>query len=210
VRDIQQAGESTAKQATALLQECDKLQRVKETVRITNQQKLETARAELQEMEKTMEKNVGRRKQRAGEEGTPWLSCLTLLLFWCTASCPSQEEREKTEEKQKVILEEVDEKARAELEAVVQKIVEETLQHQDGLKQLVINNHILRYKILRQKEVVNDLEEETGELKRSIQTLQQSVRESRELLFADVLLPRPKCTPDTEVILTIPTEEKQL
>ncbi|XP_051488686.1 uncharacterized protein C20orf96 homolog [Apus apus] len=232
VRDIQQADESTAKQATALLQECDKFQRVKETVQITNQKRLKTARAELQEMEKTMEKNVGKLQQSLDEATSkvqvlqeelremqicrdrqlPEQAARIALLQHSIQSLKEkhQEERDKTEEKQKVILEELEEKAWAELEALVQKIVEETLQHQDGLKQLVINNHILQYKILRQKEVIKDLEEEIGELKRSIQTLQQSVRDSRELLFADVLLPRPKCTPDTEVILTIPTEETQL
>lgn len=41
-------------------------------------------------------------------------------------------------------------------------------------------------------QIIKDLEEEVGELKRSIQTLRQSARDPRELIFADVLLRRPK------------------
>ncbi|KAM7090783.1 LOW QUALITY PROTEIN: uncharacterized protein C20orf96 homolog [Ciconia maguari] len=274
IKDIQHTDDSTAKQARVLLQQYEVFQRAKAMVQTFNQNQLDTARAELQEMEKTMEKNLGklqqqldevtskvqvlqdelsilrtyldgqyleqavqivllqrsiqtlkeqqqvlrpllpcsiaRRKERAGEEGTQWLSCLTLLLFLCTASCRSQEEINKTEEMGKAVLEELEEKARAEQEALLQKVVEEMLLHQDGLKQMVINNHVLRREILRQREIIKDLEEEIGELKRSIQTLRQSARDPRELIFADVLLHRPKCMPDTEVVLSFPPEETPL
>lgn len=53
-----------------------------------------------------------------------WLSCLTLLLVLCTASCHSQEEIDKTEEMGKAILEELEKKAQAEKEALLQKVVE--------------------------------------------------------------------------------------
>ncbi|KAM9284765.1 LOW QUALITY PROTEIN: uncharacterized protein C20orf96 homolog [Morus bassanus] len=271
IKDIQQSDDSTAKQARVLLQQYEVFQRVKAMVQTFNQNRLDTARAELREMEKTMEKNLGKlqqqldevtskvqvlqdelsilrtyidgqypekavqivllqhsiqnlkeqqqvlrpllpcsiaREEREGrEEGTQWLSCLTLLLFLCAASCCSQKERDKTEEIGKAVLAELEEKARAEQEALLQKVVEEMLLHQDGLKQMVINNHILRREILREREIIKDLEEEIGELKRSIQTLRQSARDPRELIFADVLLHRPKCTPDTEVVLSIPAKE---
>lgn len=41
-------------------------------------------------------------------------------------------------------------------------------------------------------QIIKDLEEEIGELKRSIQTLRQRARDPKELIFADVLLRRPK------------------
>ncbi|KAM6120849.1 LOW QUALITY PROTEIN: uncharacterized protein C20orf96 homolog [Phoenicopterus ruber ruber] len=273
MKDIQHTDDSTAKQARVLLQQYEVFQRVKAMVQTLNQNRLEAARAELQKVEKTMEKNLGklqqrldevtskaqvlqdklgvlrtyidghypeqtiqivhlqrsiqslkaqqqarpllprsvaRRRERAGEEGTQRLSCLTLLLVLCTASCRSQEEIEKTEKMGKAVLKELEEKAQAEQEALLQKVVEEMLLHQDGLKQMMINNHVLRHEILRQREVIKDLEEEIGELKRSIQTLRQSARDPRELIFADVLLRRPKCTPDAEVLLSLPAEETAL
>ncbi|KAM9648204.1 LOW QUALITY PROTEIN: uncharacterized protein C20orf96 homolog [Morphnus guianensis] len=272
MKDIQHTDDSTAKQARTLLQQYEVFQRVKAIVQTFNQNRLDTARAELQETEKTMEKNLGKLQQQldevtskvqvlqdelsvlrtyidgqypeqavqiallqrsiqklkeqqqvprplfsvAREEGEGrggrniWLSCLTFLLFLCTPSCCSQEEIDKTEEMGKAILEELEEKARAEQEALLQKVVEEMLLHQDGLKQMVKNNHILRCEILRQREIIKDLEEEIGELKRSIQTLRQSARDPRELIFADILLHRPKCMPDTEVVLSLPAKETPL
>ncbi|KAM6319290.1 LOW QUALITY PROTEIN: uncharacterized protein C20orf96 homolog [Podargus strigoides] len=260
------------------LEEIKMTTRVKAIAQTINQNQLDTARAELQKMEKTMEKNLGklqqqldevtskvqalqdelgvlrtyidkhypeqavqivllqhsiqnmkkqqqvtgpllpcniaRRKERAGEEGAQGLPCLTLLLSLCAASCCSQEEIDKTEEMGKAMLEKLEEK-RAEQEALLQKVMEEKLLHQDGLKQVVINNHILQCEILsgswgRTSAVIKDLEEEIGELKGSIQTLCQRARDPRELIFADVLLRRPKCTPDTEVVLSTPTEEMPL
>ncbi|KAM6248864.1 LOW QUALITY PROTEIN: uncharacterized protein C20orf96 homolog [Porphyrio hochstetteri] len=266
IEGIQHTDGSTAKQARTLLQQHEVLQRRKAAVRTCNQNQLDAARAELQELEKTMEKNLGKLQQQLDEVTSKvqglqdkrvvlrgyidgqypepavqiihlqhsiqslkkqqqvlrpplprgfarevhWVSCLTLLLFLCPAPCSSQEELHKTEEMEKAILGQLQEKTRAKQEALLQKVLEEMLLHQDGLKQMVINNHILRGAILRQREVIKDLEEEIGELKRSIQTLCQSTRDPRQLMFADVLLCRPKCTPDTRVVLSIPAKKTPL
>ncbi|XP_063206252.1 uncharacterized protein C20orf96 homolog isoform X3 [Chroicocephalus ridibundus] len=232
IKDIQHTDDSTAKQARVLLQQYEVFQRVKAMVQTFNQNQLDTARAELQEMEKTMEKNLGKLQQQL-EEATSKVQVLqdelSVLRTYINGHYPEQdvqivllqhsiqslkeqhqEEKDKTEKMGKAILEKLEEKAQAEQEAMLQKVVEEKLLHQDGLKQMVINNHILRCGILRQREIVKDLEEEIRELKRSIQTLRQSARDPRELIFADVLLHRPKCTPDTEVVLSIPAEETPL
>ncbi|XP_074878095.1 uncharacterized protein C20orf96 homolog isoform X1 [Buteo buteo] len=232
MKDIQHTDDSTAKQARSLLQRYEVLQRVKAIVQSFNQNQLDTARADLQETEKTMEKNLGKLQQQL-DEVTSKVQVLqdelSVLHTYINGQYPEQavqiallqrsiqklkeqqqEEIDKTEEMGKAILEELEEKARAEQEALLQKVVEETLLHQDGLKQMVINNHILRCEILRQREIIKDLEEEIGELKRSIQMLRQSARDPRELIFADVLLHRPKCTPDTEVVLSLPAKETPL
>ncbi|KFW61468.1 Uncharacterized protein C20orf96, partial [Pygoscelis adeliae] len=188
IKDIQHTDDSTAKQARVLLQQYEAFQRVKATVQTFNQNRLDTARAELQEMEKTMEKNLGRLQQQL-DEVTSKVQVLQDELGILRTYIDG---RYKTEEMGKAVLEELEEKARAEQEALLQKVVEEMLLHQDGLKQMVINNHVLRREILRQGEIIKDLEEEIGELKRSIQTLRQSARDPRELIFADVLLRRPK------------------
>ncbi|XP_049673417.1 uncharacterized protein C20orf96 homolog isoform X2 [Accipiter gentilis] len=232
MKGIQHTDDSTAKQARSLLQRYEVLQRVKAIVQTFNQNRLDTARAELQETEKTMEKNLGKLQQQL-DEVTSKVQVLqdelSVLRTYIDGQYPEQavqiallqrsiqklkeqqqEEIGKTEEMGKAILEELEEKARAEQEALLQKVVEETLLHQDGLKQMVINNHILRCEILRQREIIKDLEEEISELKRSIQMLRQSARDPRELIFPDVLLHRPKCTPDTEVVLSLPAKETPL
>ncbi|XP_009985740.1 PREDICTED: uncharacterized protein C20orf96 homolog, partial [Tauraco erythrolophus] len=213
VRDIQHTDDSTAREARVLLQQYEAFQRVKPMVQIFNRKRLDTARAELQEMEKTMEKNLGKLQQQL-DEVTSKVQVLqdelSVLRTYIDGPCPEQaaqivllqrsiqnlkeqqqEERDKTEELGKAILEELEEKAQAEQEAILQKVVEEMLLHQDDLKQMVINNHVLRCETLRQREIIKDLEEEIGELKRSIQMLRQSARDPRELIFADVLLRLP-------------------
>ncbi|XP_071615614.1 uncharacterized protein C20orf96 homolog isoform X2 [Heliangelus exortis] len=228
VRDIQQTDESMAREARALLQQCEALQRSKARVQTSHQNKLDTARAELQEMEKTMEKSLGKLQQTLDEvtlKAQVLQDELRALQTYMDTQYPAQaaqtellqhsiqglkeqhqEERDKIEKMGKLILEELEEKTRVEQEALIQKIVEETLLHQDSLKQMVINNHILQCKILKQKEIIQDLEEEVGELKRSIQTLRQGVRDPREVIFGDVLLLRARCPPDPEVTLSIPRE----
>lgn len=52
------------------------------------------------------------------------MSCLTLLLFLCAASCRPQDEIDKTEEMGKAVLEELEEKTRQEQEELLQQVVE--------------------------------------------------------------------------------------
>lgn len=63
--------------------------------------------------------------------------------------------------------------------------------NQDGLGHMTISNNVLWHDTVRQREIIQELEEEIDELKRSIQTLCQNARDPGELIFADVLLHRP-------------------
>lgn len=67
---------------------------------------------------------IPREEGESREEGTQWLSCLTLLLFLCAASRCPQVETEKTEKMVEAVLEELQTKAQAEQEAILQKVVE--------------------------------------------------------------------------------------
>ncbi|XP_064321595.1 uncharacterized protein C20orf96 homolog isoform X4 [Phalacrocorax carbo] len=190
--------------------------RVKAMVQTFNQKQLDTARAELREVEKTMEKNLGKLQQQL-DEVTSKVQVLqdelSILRTYIDGQYPEQAvqivllqrsiqnlkeqqqgERDKTEAMGKATLAKLEENARAEQEALLQKVVEEMLLHQDGLKQMVINNHVLRHEILREREIIKDLEKEISELKRSIQSFRQSARDPRELIFADVFVfhRRPK------------------
>ncbi|XP_064888221.1 uncharacterized protein C20orf96 homolog isoform X1 [Columba livia] len=262
MRYIQHTDDSTAKQARVLLQEYEAFQSVQAMVQTLNQNRLDTARAELQETEKTLQKNLGELQQQL-EEATAKVQVLqeelSTLRPYINGHYPEEDikivflqhsienlkkqqqvETEKTEKMVEAMLEELQAKAQAEQEAILQKVVEEMLLHQDGLKQMMINNYILQREILRQREVSElgksrrsaaepailspcpsaglfclsgankDLEKEIGELKISIQTLRQSARDPREMIFADVLLRRPKCMPDAEVVLGLPTKEEPL
>ncbi|XP_048818520.1 uncharacterized protein C20orf96 homolog isoform X1 [Lagopus muta] len=232
MKDIQHTDDSTAKQARDLLHQFEVYQMIEAMTQTISQNQLDMARAELQEMEKTMEKNLGKLQQQV-DEATSKVQALQdelsilrtytevhylnqamqivlLLSDIQNLKKQQQDEIDETEKMGKAILEELEEKTQLEQEEILQKVAEEVLLHQDGLKQMVINNHVLRHEIRRQKEIIKDLEEEISELKRSVQTLRQSAGDPRETIFADVFLHRPKCTPDTEVVLRIPTEKTPL
>ncbi|XP_021272859.1 uncharacterized protein C20orf96 homolog [Numida meleagris] len=232
MKDIQHTDDSTAKQARDLLHQYEVYQMIEAMTQAISQNQLDMARAELQEMEKTMEKNLEKLQQQL-DEVTSKIQVLqeelSILRTYTEVHYPNQamqivvllsniqklkeqqqDEIDETEKMGKAILEKLEEKAQLEQEEILQKVVEEVLLHQDGLKQMVINNHVLRREIIRQREIIKDLEEEIDKLKRSVQTLRQSARDPREMIFADIFLRRPKCTPDTEVLLRIPTEETPL
>ncbi|XP_010073905.1 PREDICTED: uncharacterized protein C20orf96 homolog, partial [Pterocles gutturalis] len=212
-RAIRHTDQSTARQARLLLQQYEGFQRVQAMVQMVHRNRLDTARAELQEMEKTMERNLGKLQQQLAEltakvealqdelsilrtyiDGQfPAQAVQTVLLQHRIQSLKQQQQEEihRTEKMVEALLGELEEKVWAEKEALLQKVVEEMLLDQDGLKEMVINNHLLRGAILRERQIIKDLEEEIGELRRSIQALQQSAKDPREVIFADVLLRRP-------------------
>ncbi|XP_064377767.1 uncharacterized protein C20orf96 homolog isoform X3 [Dromaius novaehollandiae] len=194
IEDIQHTDERTAKQARDLLQQHELFGTVKATMQNFTQNRLDTARAEFQEMEEKMEKNLGK-LQRQLDEATSKVQVLQDELH----VLQNYMDREYPAKAVQI----------ASLLHKIQNLKEqqqEVLLHQDGLRQLFMNNHLLQCEVQRQREIIKDMAEEISELKRSIQTLQQSMGDPRELIFADVLLRRPKCTPDTEVVLNIPAE----
>ncbi|KFO92680.1 hypothetical protein N320_09901, partial [Buceros rhinoceros silvestris] len=162
-------------------------QRVKAVVQTRNQSRLDAARAELQEMEKTMEKDLGKLQQQLDEVTTKVRALQDEL-----RALRGSTELDKAEEMGQARLEELEEEVRAAQGAPLQKVVKELLLPQDGLKWMVMNNHVLRREIRRQREIIRDLEEEIGDLKSSIQALRQSARDPGEPVSADVLLHRAK------------------
>ncbi|CAM9556888.1 unnamed protein product [Bubo scandiacus] len=195
VKDIQRTDGSTAKQARSLLQRYEVLQLQQQLVEVTS--KVEVLQDALGVLQTYID----------GQHPEPTAQILLLQGSIQNLKEQQQEEIEKTEEVGKAIMEALEKKAWAEQEALLQKVMEETLLHQDGLKQMVINNHVLQELLgMSFIQIMKDLEGEIGELKISIQTLCQSARDLRELIFADVLLHRLKCSPDTEVTLSLPAE----
>ncbi|XP_036900141.1 uncharacterized protein C20orf96 homolog isoform X2 [Sturnira hondurensis] len=57
------------------------------------------------------------------------------------------------------------------------------------------------------RDFANQFEREIPKLRAEVRQLQVQVQAPREIVFADVLLRRPKCTPDMDVTLNIPVEE---
>ncbi|XP_010219793.1 PREDICTED: uncharacterized protein C20orf96 homolog, partial [Tinamus guttatus] len=232
MEDIEHTDDRTAKQARDLLQQYELFGTVKSTMQNFTQNCLDAARAEFEETEEKMKKNLEKLQQQL-DEATSKVEVLQdelhMLRNYMDREYPAkavriafllrkiqnlkeqqQDEIDETEALGKAFLEELALKLRVEQEELLDKVVEEILEHQDGLKQMFMNNHVLQREVERQREIIKDLADEISELKISIQTLEQSTGDPRELIFADVLLRRPKCTPDAEVVLNIPTEGTSL
>nr|XP_025732006.1 uncharacterized protein C20orf96-like isoform X1 [Callorhinus ursinus]XP_025732542.1 uncharacterized protein C20orf96-like isoform X1 [Callorhinus ursinus] len=79
--------------------------------------------------------------------------------------------------------------------------------HQEALLQKTQDSQDMLKCMDKFREFINQFEEEIPILKAEVEQLQVQVQEPREIIFADVLLRRPKCTPDMDVILNIPVEE---
>ncbi|XP_062444877.1 uncharacterized protein C20orf96 homolog isoform X2 [Rhea pennata] len=214
IEDIQHTDDRTAKQARDLLQQYELFGTVKATMQNFTQNRLDAARAEFQEMEEKMEKNLGKLQQQL-DEATSKVQVLQdelhVLRNYMDKEYPAkavriafllhkiqnlkkqqQYEIDETEALGKAFLEELEMQLRVEQEELLEGVMEEMLLNHDDLKQMFMSNNILQCEVERQREIVKDLAEEISELKRSIQTLQQSMGDPRELIFADILLRRPK------------------
>ncbi|XP_023570643.1 uncharacterized protein C20orf96 homolog isoform X5 [Octodon degus] len=90
---------------------------------------------------------------------------------------------------------------------------QEELDHLSEMRRMVLKSlsntqQEKRRKVWRSLVVLIDQsKEKVLTLKAEVESLQAQVRDPREVIFEDVLLRRPKCTPDMDVILNIPVDE---
>nr|XP_019574248.1 PREDICTED: uncharacterized protein C20orf96 homolog [Rhinolophus sinicus] len=119
--------------------------------------------------------------------------------------CELQELEEKQESKMSYLEQQLEQ-----LNAKIKKthLVMKTLQpHREALLKKTQESQDMKKYRDKFKEFINQFEEEISILRAEIKKLQNQIREPREIVFADVLLRRPKCTPDMDVILNIPVED---
>ncbi|NIG61333.1 hypothetical protein BU61_4936 [Pontoporia blainvillei] len=79
--------------------------------------------------------------------------------------------------------------------------------HQEALLQKTWNSWLILKYVDKFREFIDHFGEEIPILRAEMEQLQFQTREPRETVFADVLLRRSKCTPNTDIILNIPVEE---
>ncbi|KAM9121006.1 uncharacterized protein C20orf96 homolog [Pangshura tecta] len=230
-QDIQQTDASTAKRARDLLQQYEMFGTVISTLRDSNRNQVGIARAEFQETEKMVEKNLRKLEHQVDHMNTKVQMLqeeLNVLRTYMDKEYPvkavqiaflhrnirnlkeeQQDEMEDIEDLAKTAMQQLEKEVQDEKEKILQAVAKDkAVLCQEGLEQMAANNRILRNEIQMQKKVIHTLLEEITELRKSIVTLRWSVRDPREVIFADVLLRRPKCLPDTEIVLNIPLEEK--
>ncbi|XP_066092064.1 uncharacterized protein C20orf96 homolog [Saccopteryx bilineata] len=108
----------------------------------------------------------------------------------------------------RMALESLSDQIQAKRKQVLSSLVEKTQRpHQGFLLQKTWANRSLAERRDKFREFTSQVEEEIPALRAEVEQLQRQVREPREVVFADILLRRPKCTPDMDVTLNIPVEE---
>ncbi|XP_042317195.1 uncharacterized protein C20orf96 homolog isoform X2 [Sceloporus undulatus] len=230
VEKIKEMDADTARQARDLLQQHDMFGTILTTLVDSSENQVGRAKRELLEKEKMVEKNMGKldmEMTRTNAKVQALQDELNVLRSYMDKEYPvkavqiaslmrsirnlneeQQDELDDVEDLSQRFLETLAEKAFEEQEHVYQSIAEKKLrQYQDGLEQMSRNNLELKRQIAGQKEIIGELVKEIKELHRSIIKLHHSIGDPRDVIFADVLLRRPKCTPDMDVVLNIPTDE---
>lgn len=72
------------------------------------------------------------------------------------------------------------------------------------LRQMSLHNKVMIKEVLEHKQAIRDLEKDIAGLKEKRAKLLNVYKQRRILIFPDVMLQRPRCLPDTEIILNIP------
>ncbi|XP_061293146.1 uncharacterized protein C20orf96 homolog isoform X4 [Bos javanicus] len=95
------------------------------------------------------------------------------------------------------------------LDAQIEKVREQKIQraNQETLLQKTWNTRVILKYMDKFQEFIDRFEEEIPRLRAEMEQLEFQIWEPREIVFADVLLRRSKCTPDMDVVLNIPVEE---
>ncbi|XP_034979162.2 uncharacterized protein C20orf96 homolog [Zootoca vivipara] len=230
MEEIKEMDADTVIQARGLLQQYDMFRTVIRTLRDSSQNQVGVAKADLAAAEKMVEKNLGKLDQemkRMQAKVHVLQEELNILKTYMDKEYPvkavqiaslmrsvrnlneeQQDELEEMEDMFKKYLESMATKARAERERYLQHVTEKKLmEYQDGLHQMDKNNLVLRIQIAKQKEVIDGLVKDVTALHKNLILLHHSTGDPREVIFTDVLLRRPKCPPDMDIVLNIPTDE---
>ncbi|XP_059569122.1 uncharacterized protein C20orf96 homolog [Alligator mississippiensis] len=232
VQEVQQAEDSAVKQVRELLQQYEVFGTMVTTLQDSSQHQLGAAAVELHEAEKTMENNLAKLQQelaRVNRKVHALQDELGVLRTYMDKEYPAkaiqidqllrdiqslkeeqQDETDELEEMARSVLGGLSKKMQEEQEQIIRAVIEEMLSpYKDGLQQMSANNRVLQKEVQMQKEIIKELQEDIMELQRGIQRLRWDLRDPREVIFADVLLRKPRCLPDEEVVLNVPLEGEE-
>lgn len=229
MENIKEMDFEMVKEARELLQQYDMFGATIANLQDSSQNQVGVAKAELLATEKMMEKRMGKLEQERKIMNSKVQSVqdeLNILRTYMDKEFPvravqianllrairslseeQQYELEDIEDLSKRFLETLAEKEQQEEERILQAVAEKKLsRYKVGLNQMNRNNLGLRTQIAAQKQIINEMLKEIKVLQKKVMELHDDIRDPREVIFPDILLRRPKCHPDMEVVLNIPTE----
>uniref|UniRef100_H0XM83 Chromosome 20 open reading frame 96 n=1 Tax=Otolemur garnettii TaxID=30611 RepID=H0XM83_OTOGA len=230
ISTIQDMEDSTALNVRAMLQQQDILTTIVDILETSNNKRLQQLKSELQEWEEKEESKMKGLEQQVKQldakikktnEEVSFLSTymdheypaksvqITNLVRQLQQVKDShQEELDDLSELRKRVLKSLADKMQNKKINILKSLVVKTQSpYQDALLQRTQNSQAMLRCMDKFKKFIDQFEEEIPILRAEVEELQKKTLEPREIIFQDVLLRRPKCTPDMDVILNIPMEE---
>ncbi|XP_074174348.1 uncharacterized protein C20orf96 homolog isoform X3 [Rhinolophus sinicus] len=230
IKTIQDMEDNSALKVREMLQQQNILRNTVNILEFSNRKETQQMKCELQELEEKQESKMSYLEQQLEQlnakikkthEEVSFLSTYmdheypvklvqiaNLVRQLQQEKDSQQDELDDLREMHKMVLESLSNQIQMKKEKFLSALVMKTLQpHREALLKKTQESQDMKKYRDKFKEFINQFEEEISILRAEIKKLQNQIREPREIVFADVLLRRPKCTPDMDVILNIPVED---
>ncbi|XP_019314427.1 uncharacterized protein C20orf96 homolog isoform X2 [Panthera pardus] len=230
VKAIQDMEDSSALNARAMLQQQDILATIVDILECSNKKKLRQLTCELKEWEEKEESKIKHLEQQVEQLNATIEKTQKEVNFLSTymdreypvksvqianlvrqlqqIKDSQQDELDDLNEMRRKVLESLSEQIQRKKKNLLRSLVVKNQQrHQEALLQKIRDGQDMLKCRGKFREFISQFEEEIPILKAEVGRLKVQVQEPRETVFADVLLRRPKCPPDMDVILNIPVEE---
>ncbi|XP_053056097.1 uncharacterized protein C20orf96 homolog isoform X3 [Acinonyx jubatus] len=230
VKAIQDMEDSSALNARAMLQQQDILSTIVDILECSNKKKLRQLTCELKEWEEKEESKMKHLEQQVEQLNATIEKTQKEVNFLSTymdreypvksvqianlvrqlqqIKDSQQDELDDLNEMRRKVLESLSEQIQRKKKKLLRSLVVKNQQrHQEALLQKIRDGQDMLRCTGKFREFISQFEEEIPILKAEVGRLKVQVQEPRETVFADVLLRRPKCPPDMDVILNIPVEE---
>ncbi|XP_055281319.1 uncharacterized protein C20orf96 homolog [Moschus berezovskii] len=230
IKTLQDTEDSAALKVRMLLQQQDVYTTITDILEYSNKKKLHQMKCELQEWEEKEESKIHNLKQQVEQldaqiekvrEQVSFVSTYkdheypiklvqvaSLVRQLQQAKDSQLDELDELSEMCRMVLasmsNQIQNKKKKLLRSLVVKIQRA---NQETLLQKTWNSQVILKYMDKFQEFIDRFEEEIPRLRAEMEQLDFQIWEPREIVFADVLLRRSKCTPDMDVVLNIPVEE---
>ncbi|XP_013015485.1 uncharacterized protein C20orf96 homolog isoform X4 [Cavia porcellus] len=220
---------STALQVRAMLQQENIAVNMMDILEYSNN-KLQRSKFELQEWKEKEEHKKNSLEQQAEQLNTRIKNTQELVSFLSTymdheypvrsvqisnlvrqlqqVKDDQQEELDNLGEMRRMVLKTLSNKKHEKKRKVWRSLVVKTQRPRDKtLVQVTQDSQYQQKCIVKCRELIDQWKEKIPALRAEVEALRAQLQDLREVIFEDILLRRPKCTPDMDVVLNIPVEE---
>ncbi|XP_070238211.1 uncharacterized protein C20orf96 homolog isoform X3 [Bos mutus] len=202
IKTIQDTEDSAALKVRMLLQQQDVYMTITDILEYSNKKKLHQMKCELQEWEEKEEAKIRSKNLSADlEQQVEQLDAQIEKVREQVSFVSTYKDHEYP-----IKLVQVGNLVR-QLQQVKDSQLKIQRANQETLLQKTWNTRVILKYMDKFQEFIDRFEEEIPRLRAEMEQLEFQIWEPREIVFADVLLRRSKCTPDMDVVLNIPVEE---